>query len=207
MSIILSLKAEKGKPVRSGRDHYWSLMMDAEMSDRAFTVDDIFDLSDNRSRCQIGFFIRALLRAEIISPTGEKNARGMEYYRVVARQSATPVFSASGKLIAEPMTVRQALWNAMRSPFFRSGFNLIDLVSYASTDTLRINPGTTRNYIWWLEHADYLVARRDVPGAATIWRLVRNTGPDAPKILRTECIYDPNRKAVIGAPKTVEVKP
>ena len=205
-AINLKITAAKGQRVLTGRDHYWSLMMDAEMRSEPFSIDDIFGLSNNRSRVQIASFVADLERARIIQPTGDVNGRGMAFYRVAIRQSATPVFSRAGELIAEPMTARQALWNGMRSPFFRAGFSIVDLAAFASTDALKINPRSAKNYVLRLEHAGYLLALRE-PGMHTIWRLLVNTGPDAPKLIHAECIYDPNRNAVVGQPKTREVQP
>ncbi|EGP54862.1 hypothetical protein Agau_L300634 [Agrobacterium tumefaciens F2] len=110
-------------------------------------------------------------------------------------------------MIADPMTARQALWNAMRSPFFRNGFKLIDISVHASTDSLTVAQRSARLYISCLLRAGYLtVLQKGTRSEPTIWRLVRNTGPIAPKLLKTECIYDPNAEKIFGEPETVEVE-
>ncbi len=207
MSIALKIAVAKGQRVLTGQDHYWKLMMDAEMRGQSFSVDDIFALSNNRSREQISAFIAMLEKAEIIRRSGENNTRGMPFYRIAVRQSATPMFKRDGTWIVNSITSRQALWNAMRSPFFRNGFTLIDLSVHASTNTLTINQRSARLYISCLLHAGYLtVLQRGSSATPTIWRLVRNTGPAAPKLLKTECVYDPNAEKIFGEPATVEVK-
>ena len=149
-----------------------------------------------------------LEKAEIICRTGEMNPRGMALFRVAARQSATPMFKRDGTLIADQMTARQALWNAMRSPFFRNGFKLIDISVHASTDTLEINQRSARLYISRLLRAGYLIVlQKGTNATPTIWRLVHNTGPVAPKLLKTESVYDPNAEKIFGEPETVEVEP
>lgn len=206
--IALKISAAKGERVLAGQDHYWTLMMDADTRGEAFSVDDVFGKSSNPTRLPISVFFKMLENAEIIRRTGEVNPRGMAYYRIAARQSVTPVFRRDGTLIPDRITARQALWNAMRSPFFRTGFTLIDLVKYASTDTLIINERSARNYILRLVHAEYLaVLQRGHNIRPAIWRLVRNTGPVAPKLLKTECVYDPNAEKIFGEPETVEVEP
>lgn len=206
--IALKIAVAKGQRVLTGRDHYWKLMMDADMRKQSFSVDDIFGLSNNRSRLQISDFIDMLEKAEIIRRTGETNPRGMALYRVAARQSATPMFKRDGTPIGDQMTARQALWNAMRSPFFRNGFKLIDISVHASTDTLPVTQRSARLYISCLLRAEYLIVlQKGTRSEPTIWRLVRNTGPAAPKLLKTECVYDPNAEKIFGEPETVEVEP
>ncbi len=208
MSIALKIALAKGQPVLTGQDHYWKLMMDAEMRGQSFSVDDIFGLSNNRGREQISAFLAMLEKAEIIRGTGEQNPRGRPFYRIVARQSATPAFKRDGTLIPDRMTARQALWNAMRSPFFRNGFTLIDISAHASTNSLAINRRSARLYISCLLRAEYLIVlQRGSSTTPTIWRLVRNTGPAAPKLLKAECVYDPNAEKIFGEPTTVEVEP
>lgn len=208
MSIALKIAIAKGKRVLTGRDHYWSLMVDADMRGEHFCVDHIFSMSNNRSRVQISEFLNMLEKADIIRRTGEQNTRGMAFYRVSVRQSATPRFKRDGTLIADQMTARQALWNAMRSPFFRNGFKLIDISVYASTDTLTVNQRSARLYISCLLRAEYLIVlQKGTRLEPTIWRLNRNTGPAAPMLLKTECVYDPNAEKIFGEPETVEVQP
>ncbi|RRN67616.1 hypothetical protein [Agrobacterium deltaense] len=206
--IALKISAAKGQRVLTGRDHYWKLMMDADMRKQPFSVDDIFGLSNNLSRLQIAEFLDMLEKAEIIRRTGETNPRGMALYRVAVRQSATPMFKRDGTPIGDQITARQALWNAMRSPFFRNGFKLIDVSVHASTDTLTVTQRSARLYISRLLRAGYLIVLQKGSSATpTIWRLVNNTGPVAPKLLKTECVYDPNAEKIFGEPETVEVEP
>lgn len=206
--IALKIAVAKGQRVLTGRDHYWKLIMDADMRNQPFSVDDIFGLSNNRSRLQISDFIDMLEKAEIIRRTGEMNPRGMALYRVAARQSATPMFKRDGTPIGDQMTARQALWNAMRSPFFRNGFKLIDISVHASTDTVPVAQRSARLYISCLLRAGYLIVlQKGTRTEPTIWRLVQNTGPAAPKLLKTQCVYDPNAEKIFGEPETVEVEP
>lgn len=208
MSIALKIAVAKGQRVLTGQDHYWKLMMDAEMRGQSFSVDDIFDFSNNRGREQISTFLAMCEKAQLINRTGEQNPRGMAFFRVAVRQSATPVFKRDGTLIADHMTARQALWNAMRSPFFRNGFTLLDISVHASTDTLKVAQRSSRLYISCLLRAEYLIVlQRGTSSKPTIWRLIRNTGPEAPKLLKTETVYDPNAQKIFGEPVTVEVQP
>lgn len=207
MSIALKIAVAKGERVLTGRAHYWKLMMDAEMRGASFSVDYIFGLSNNRSRLQVSEFLNMLEKAEIIRRTGDMNPRGMVMYRVVVRQSATPMFTRDGTLIVGQTTARQALWNAMRSPLFRNGFKLLEISVYASTDSRPVTERSARLYISYLLRAEYLIVlKKGTRLEPTIWRLVRNTGPAAPKLLKTECVYDPNAETIFGQPETVEIE-
>ncbi len=208
MSIALNIAVAKQAPVRMGQAYYWSLMMDAEMKGQPFSVNGIYALCGPTSKQSISEFVGMLENAEIVRREVESAERAATLYRVVKRQSATPSFKRDGTLIVDHMTARQALWNAMRSPFFSKGFSLVDITKYASTDTLSINERSARNYILRLVQAEYLIAlQRGTPAKPAIWRLVRNTGPASPKLLKTHVVYDPNAEKIFGKPETVEVEP
>ena len=206
MSIVLKITATKRKPCRSGNEYYWSIMMDREMRGETFSVDDIFDQSSCADRTIINSLLGKLAKADIIAATGDTNERGAPIYRVLVRRSTVPVINREGVVLHEHITAKQAIWNAMRSPVCRLGFSLADLILYASTDTLQIKPGPARNYIHFLTQAGYLtVIRRGTIKELPFWRLTRNTGPIAPKVLRSECVYDPNAEKIYGEARVKEI--
>lgn len=208
MSIVLQITARKGKPVRRGIDHYWSIMMDREMADETFTVGEILLLSE-ASRSDVNDFVRRLMAAGIIRQThvGED---GEAVYKVAIRQAATPRVRRDGSVI-EGASRQQCLWNAIRSPAMRQGFTIDDLVAWGSTDNVALKRATVSSYVLVIAAAGYLIKLDPGrPGRLTVWRLdpSMNTGPLPPKILRTKVVYDPNRAAIMGeAFGTEEITP
>lgn len=206
MDISFDIKVAKRPPALTGRDYYWSLMMDREMKGDSFTVPEIHSLTNNHRDVQVRAYATLLERAGIIQRTGEQDDSGSAIFRVVQRSSTAPVFKKDGTLVADAMTGRQALWNAMRSPAFRAGFTVVDISVFASTDTLRVTRSSTERYAAALLRAGYLrLLRKRAPNSPAIWQLIRNTGPDAPKLLRIDCFFDPNTRQIVGEPKAREV--
>ncbi len=96
----------------------------------------------------------------------------------------------------------------MRSPFFRAGFQLNDIAVHASTDTLTVTQNSARQYIFRLTQAGYLAkVQKGSVTTPAVWRLIRNTGPQAPKIIQSAYVYDPNSRSVAAVVKTTEVQP
>lgn len=209
MSIVLSLKlAVKSKPVLRGHDHFWSIIMDRHRAGHAFTRRDI-DRASNADLGTIRDFLRRLEAAGIIERVGTDTETGEISYRSQVVQSAAPRVRRDGSVI-ESQPATRCMWNLMRGPNGRAGFTYLDLVRWASTDDTAITVNTARSYIKTLHSAGYLVAiTAGGPRKPTIWRLDprMNTGPQAPMILRTKLIFDPNKQVVVGPAEAEEVQP
>ena len=195
MSAILRLKIRDIHPVLRGCDHYWSAMMDLAMRGETFSLNDI-DMASSARRTDIRDFIKRLHLAGFIEQIEGEPWR----FRVLRKQSATPRVRRDGTVISG-VSKNQAMWNLMRSPVGRAGFTADDLVNLASTDEVRISKLTAQSYIKRLSEAGYLSLRqKGAPGKLAIWLLLpdMNTGPDAPKVLRSRMIFDPNKQEVVG---------
>jgi len=193
MAIILRLNVKAGKRVLRGWDHCWSLMMAHAMNDEAFSITDI-DKETNGRRADVRDFVKRLVAGGFLESTGNR------HYRVIRKQSMTPSVRRDGTVI-EGVGRNQAMWNTMRSPVCRAGFTADDLVNWGSTDDVKIGRETARTYIKRLAEAGYLIALdKGKPGRLATWRLLphMNTGPRAPKVLRSRMIFDPNKEKVIG---------
>ncbi len=89
--------------------------------------------------------------------------------------------------------MRQRAWTAMRI------FKVFTLAQIEATaDIEREN---VRNYVKALHRAGYLVLwrpkRNGSPGGHAVWRLARDSGPNAPIVRRKSAgVYDPNRDIV-----------
>lgn len=89
---------------------------------------------------------------------------------------------------------RSRAWQSMR--IFRV-FRLADIVS-----TAEISESNAFDYLQALEDVGYVkvVEARDPRrrGSRNLWRLTRNTGPEAPIPIRDGRVYDPNTQKTVG---------
>jgi len=195
MSAILRLSIKGTRPVLRGWDHYWSVIMDFAMCDTPFSAHDINARSDAR-RSDIRDFLKRLKLAGFIEETGEDPVA----FRVLKKQSATPRVRRDGSVI-EGAGCNQAMWNLMRGPVGRSGFTADDLEKLASTDDVRVSKANAKSYIQRLNGAGYLILRqKGGPQKLAVWALLpdMNSGPVAPKVLRSHMIFDPNKQEIVG---------
>ncbi|PTE20247.1 hypothetical protein C5F48_18600 [Cereibacter changlensis JA139] len=94
--------------------------------------------------------------------------------------------------------VSQQLWTAMRG---LKSFTPVDLASHCRAD-LRVDLREASAYCQTLLRAKYLrVSRTAVPGKReATYRLVKNTGPRAPREKRVAAVWDPNDSAYSYVP-------
>lgn len=96
---------------------------------------------------------------------------------------------------------RQQMWNVMRGPMGRDGFDLRDLMAWGATAAVSIAEAEARSFIRALLRGGYLFvvqpAQRKRP---TRWRLrpKMNTGPKPPMCFRARMIFDQNLGQVVG---------
>ena len=103
----------------------------------------------------------------------------------------------------EPLRQRTAeenMWTHMRKA---RSFTPTDLSAHATTETVQVDPKTAAEYCRALLETGFLsVARRAAPamGREAIYRIVDETGPQAPVVRRVRAVVDPNTGAtrVIG---------
>jgi hypothetical protein len=89
------------------------------------------------------------------------------------------------------------MWTAMRQ--MRGGFTPRDLAAHATTEETLVTLETAQDYCRSLLGAGYLgVARKAVPGKTeAIYRLIKNTGPRAPREKRVRAVIDANTEQTI----------
>ena len=201
MSMQLHLTMKKGKMPLRGEDYLWSLMMERHEVDRSFTVADI-RLKSSAAEPTVREFMGRLLLGGFIQAIA---APPVQSYMVAKPQAETPRVRKDGSII-ESAGAAQCMWNAMRTAF-RTGFNALDLVSFASTDEVDVTLPVALTYIKKLNAAGYLIVITRRAAAYTVWRLdpAMNTGPKAPMILKTQLVFDPNKGDIIGAAEAEEV--
>lgn len=105
--------------------------------------------------------------------------------------------SARLALAAKARAPEQNMWTAMRQ--LKSGFTPRDLAAHATTEESLVTPEAAQDYCRALLGAGFLgVARKAVPGKTeAIYRLVRNTGPRAPREKRVRAVVDFNTEQTI----------
>lgn len=207
MSIILALKIQKGKTVLRGHDHFWSVIMDRHARGETFSPRDI-DGASNGHDPAVRDFVRRLERAGLLEVVKKASSHRETQYRPTVIQSRAPRVRRDGSMIeSQPGT--RCMWNLIRGPMGRQGFTFRDLVNWAATDETKISVETAKAYIKTLKKAGYLqVLHAGKPGAPATLRLIpsMNTGANAPMILRTKLVYDPNRDEVMGPAEAEEAQ-
>jgi hypothetical protein len=210
MSIQLELRVTPGVPIYRGHDYYWSVIRDLGKDNAEFTLAEISSRSHDRFNKCIRDFICRLKKAgylEVTRTFTETKSRGLpiEYsvYRLLKRPTKTPIVNRDGS-VGQQGEKNANMWTAMRC---LSQFTKHDLAISAATDELPISVSSAATYIHHLMKAGYLLILRDAkPRHPAIWRLKpsMNTGPEAPRILRTKLVYDVNKGLVMGAPLAEE---
>lgn len=199
MSIILPLTVKKGQPIRRGDDDIWSVIMEMDQQGQPITLDGIHARC-NADRRDIAGFVRRLEKAGVLGPL----AKG---YKLLVRQSSTPRLRCDGSRI-ESQPARRCMWNYMRGPMARNGFCARDLVHWSQTDETRITPGLANGYISRLLEAGYLILLSPAKRGSPAWyrldpKMIK--GPDAPMILQSMFVFDPNIQDIQGDATAVEV--
>jgi hypothetical protein len=102
-------------------------------------------------------------------------------------------------LAAKARSPELNMWTAMRQ---LKSFTPRDLAAHATTAETETTVEAAQDYCRALLGAGYLsVARKAVPGKVpAIYRLIRNTGPRAPRVARVRAVVDANTEqtTVIG---------
>lgn len=99
-----------------------------------------------------------------------------------------PRVRADGSKVSQGECYDQ-LWRGM---YMLKSFSYLDLKQHAS---IEISEATAKDYCKRLLAAGYLsVVRKADPhrGLVAKYRLLRNSGPMAPKVQRVQCVFDPN---------------
>lgn len=104
--------------------------------------------------------------------------------------------SARFALAAKARTPEQNMWTAMRQ---LKGFTARDLAAHAATEDAPVSLEVAQDYCRALLGARFLsVTRKAVPGKTQAsYRLIRDTGPHAPREKRVRAVIDANTEETI----------
>ncbi len=150
--------------------------------------------------------LRRLLQAGIAAQVGEHRTRGKNpqaapLYRLTRRPLEMPRLNDDGSERLEPLM--ETLWRTMK---MAKTFTLKELAALAEAEGSPVNQSYVGGYCNTLVHAGVLAKIPSVT-RETRYRLLRNVGQRAPKILQGKIVFDPNARSVLGTVVAVEARP
>lgn len=141
-------------------------------------------------------YVRRLKRAGIAAQVERSAWSNTVYFRLRTSPTAAPRLTREGD--AHAPRGREQMWCAIRA---LPAFDYRELAFAASTDLVAIEETSAKSYVQHLAHAGYLtLLKKGSAVRPAVWRLNprMNTGPAAPRILRSEMVWDQNRNEVMG---------
>lgn len=194
-------------PIVTGQDAIWQLIRQLDKKgpwaiadiDLATQVAVITTIEDYVRRLRVGGYIAVVgERAH-----GNNHNTPAKLYRIKINTAEAPRLRRDGS--CAPPSAQAQMWRAMRR---LAQFSHAELAYVASTDELTIKPITAKSYVQRLADVGVLqlVQQAKCSGGLALWRLKpsMDSGPLAPRILRTRIVFDPNRRQVIGQPSLAE---
>lgn len=182
-----------GKPY--GRRAMWEYMR----KHGVFTMQNLAQHSDRKVE-SVREFIKLLLKGGYIEETGyeisplDRVSKRKQFRLIKNTGHETPRLRLDG---SELVTVNDQMWRAMK---LIGNFNYFELALAASTDELKVKPEAAKSYCYYLKKSGHLVevAASSNQDKAS-YRLVpaMNSGPQAPMVLRTKVVFDPNLGTIL----------
>lgn len=188
--------------VPRGIDGFWKIIREMDETG-AWTITEVANRTNVHKRNVSGFIqglVAAGIARQVGSGTPNRGLPGAVSYRLARRPMTTPRLTLDG--LERPETAIEVLWRTMK---LAKAFTAYELAELASTRERPISPETTRRYLRDL--AQVGVLSRAGSGRAIRYRLVRNLGARAPKILQAHVVFDPNANVVLGEAEAREVSP
>lgn len=156
--------------------------------------------TDNETEA-VRSYIRALLNGGFVDVATPHKRASYVVYRLVKNIGVdAPRLRPDGTLSSHGAAL-DAMWRTMR--ILKRDFSSEELANMASTDDCVISRETATHYVRHLHAAGYLqLVKGEVYGkqrspARYILKPSRDTGPRAPIVERTRCVYDPNLGEIV----------
>lgn len=185
-----------------GREGLWRLLLDIDRRGPWSTGD--FGRETNVNRGTLCEWLGRLRKGGYVEQVAERpHHRGgpaIPLYRLTRRPVDAPRLARDGSAL--PELGIETLWRTIK---MLKAFSLDELVAHASRDGRPIRRSTASSYLNQLSRVGILQRTGTLHHPA--YRLLRNLGARAPKLLSTRVVYDPNAGVVIGEPETVEAAP
>ncbi|WP_068087391.1 hypothetical protein [Polycladidibacter stylochi] len=185
MSKIFAVDVKTAQ-IKRGFHHIWQVIRELDKTQTVFTATDITQKCSAGADSDVRDYLKRLVLAQFIEPVRFGQMQG---YKLVRRQLAYPRIRRDGTLL--PMKGQQHMWNAIRQ---LKWFSAQDLAIASTTDCYQPTRATAQAYLRKLVQAGYLSVRETGKLKSHLYRLkpTQNTGPQAPLILRTKVVFDPN---------------
>jgi hypothetical protein len=189
--------------VPRGHAGFWSIILglDAVGPWRLCDVDQ----RTNVDRASSKDYVHRLERGGFVHRIGEgpghKGKGTATLWRLLKSPFEAPRLDRAGNELQEPLEA--LMWRTAR---IVKTFTASELASMASLPDREVRLGLARRFVSVLAAAEILrpVGPASGPVERT-YRLVRDLGPLAPSISRTQMVFDPNSRQVIGTPVLDEV--
>ncbi|CDX20195.1 conserved hypothetical protein [Mesorhizobium sp. ORS 3359] len=175
--------------VPRGEAGFWSIILKLDPAG-PWTIRQVGDRT-NSSLKIVDNYVRRLLLAEFVTVVATEARKGpgnfaqARYFRLTEKcPLVAPRIKQDGTVL--PETGNEQVWRAIR---MLKSFSALELHQHCASD---VAPGSAGNY------ARALAAAGVVVGTWPNYRLVRDLGPQAPKLLSARMVFDPNATAVLG---------
>ncbi|UOO93607.1 hypothetical protein [Vitreoscilla stercoraria] len=182
------------KPKLTIRARMWDLFR-ANKQNPLTRVDIARELELEHNSLVDGKYLRFCVNAGILTKTTkkvgqldkrlDKNAEAWVICKDVGIEA--PRFHKDGTLMTQS-GVNEAIWRSIR---ILKSFNRSELASHVAHLT---NEATVQAYLYSLRRAGYVAW---IDEKTNSYRLVKNTGPKPPQVLRVKEIYDPNIDEIV----------
>jgi len=170
-----------------GRQPLWEQMV--SFDGEAFSVADIFEQTYVHRRT-----IRTYIDCLVAGGYAERIDGDPIKFRLIC--DPVPYHAPRLNPMGGPVKTGTGVENMWRSMRMMSHFTSREIAAHSTTDIVDVTEQTAKSYCSALLRAGYLrVVRKAVPKKSqAIYRLIRNSGPNPPKIQRTKQVFDPNTK-------------
>lgn len=196
-TVALSIRVPRGA------DGFWSIISDLGGGGASFTLADI-DGRSNVNPDTISEYVRRLVKGGylVVASVDRDGSRTFRRYRLARTSRDTPRLRRDGT--AYPETARDRMWRAMK---MLDTWTWVDLAAATETEKLTAVPTeTVKSYVRRLDAAGVVQALdKGGPNRPATYRLLRNIGAAAPRILRTHVVFDPNSNTVLGPAEAEDV--
>ena len=190
----------KSKQAIPGRQSIWAAIQyyNQVSEDKTFTKTQLATRT-KRNKRTIGSYLEALEAAGIVQKVGtlpSKGANPHNLYKLCKDVGfEAPRVNKQGKFIH---SASEQMWRAMK---MLKVFTSRSLALAASIEESPVNEAHAKDYCKHLLKAGYilLVEPQKLFFSQASYRLApgKNTGPEAPKITRAKCVYDPNLNEIV----------
>lgn len=177
----------------AGEDAMWARMRELQTRQDGFTVLDVLKGIRQR-RDTIAEFVRRLEAGGFVIRTGSRPTEtGLSVvYALATKRIATPKVNRDGTERPEPKN--QVLWRAMK---ILGRFTASELTEAASTPERPISLLTVKTYLKHLKRVRVVTASPNRIKNREVYRLAKNLGAQAPRILSAKMVLDPNRHVLL----------